>query len=99
MHWQTAVVIALITFQAMLAVMIIGSPEAFGLSPVVLNYLAVLNVGCGALLNQLEKLGGPTRRVETETTTVEVPGREPMVQTVVKEQGTAKTDEAPKAEP
>lgn len=51
-------VIGLLVFQAMLAVVVVASPESLGLNGVVVNWLAVLNVGCGVLLNQLRRLGG-----------------------------------------
>lgn len=85
MHWQTVLVVALLTLQGMLAVMVISTPEAFGLTPVVLNYLAVINVGIGVLLNQLKALGAPQRQVETVTAVREEPGKPPAVTTVTTE--------------
>lgn len=93
MNWQTVVVIALLTLQAMLAVMVVATPETFGLNSVILNYLAVLNVGIGVLLNQLKALGQPLRQVETVTKAVEVPGQPPAVTTVTTERTTGKGDE------
>lgn len=57
MKYETVAVIVLLVFQAMLAVVVVASPESLGLNPIVLNWLAILNVGVGALLNQLKALG------------------------------------------
>lgn len=54
---NAALVISLLVFQAMLAVVVVAKPESLGIHPVVLNWLAILNVGIGALLNQLKALG------------------------------------------
>ena len=93
MKRSTALVIGLITFQAMLAVVVIASPESLGLTPVIVNWMAVINVGCGVFLNQIERLGGDSRQVEVETVTQtrEMPGRPPDVQTVTTER--TKADE------
>jgi hypothetical protein len=77
----------------MLAVMVISTPEAFGLNSVILNYLAVINVGIGVLLNQLKALGQSSRQIETVTAVREVQGRAPAVTTVTTERTTGKTDE------
>ena len=92
MNGSTWAVVGLLTLQGMLAVLVISTPEALGLTPVVLNWLAIANVGIGVLLNQLEKLGGASRRVETVTATREVPGQPPVVQTVTTERTTGKDD-------
>lgn len=41
----------------MLAAVVVATPEALGLPQIILNWLAVVNIGSGVLLNQLRALG------------------------------------------
>ena len=63
MHRLDWLVISLVVFQGMLAIIVVGSPEDLGIPPVLLNWLAVCNVGVGLLLNQLKSLGSEPRDV------------------------------------
>ena len=63
MHRLDLLVIFLIVFQAMLATIVVGNPEDLGIPHVLLNWLMIINVGVGVLLNQLKSLGAPPREV------------------------------------
>ena len=56
-------VLGLLTFQGMLAAVVVAKPEALGIPPIALNWLVILNVGVGILLNQLKSLGSEPREV------------------------------------
>lgn len=55
-------VTGLLVFQGMLAAAVI-KPEGLGLPAVAIAWMAVLNIGCGILLNQLKALGTRPRHV------------------------------------
>ena len=78
-----AIVLALLAFQGMLAVVTVGGPESFGLNQIVVNWLTVLNVGVGIVLNQLKSLGGSNKEVEIVERVVEAPGKVPITSTTV----------------
>ena len=63
MHRLDWAVLGLLVFQAMLAVIVVGKPEDLGIPHVVLNWLVIVNVGVGVLLNQIKALGSPPRDV------------------------------------
>ena len=64
-HWTDTITIALIVFQAMLAVIVVARPEDLGLPRLTLNWLVIINVGVGVLLNQLKALGQPPSTTAT----------------------------------
>lgn len=61
MHKLDWLVIGLLTFQAMVAAIVVGSPEELGLPKIVLNWLVIINVGIAVLLNQIKALGSEPR--------------------------------------
>ena len=48
-------VIGLLAFQGMLAFAVVAAPGSLGLPPVVVAWMAVLNIGVGIALNQLNR--------------------------------------------
>lgn len=58
-HWTDVLVVGLIVFQAMLATIVVANPESLGIPQITLNWLMIVNVGVGVLLNQLKSLGQP----------------------------------------
>lgn len=60
MNWlklaNDTVIVALVVFQAVIAAAVLN-PENLGISPLVLAWMAVINVGIGVLLNRLQTLG------------------------------------------
>lgn len=65
-HWQDYVMVGIVVLETMLAAVINAEPGKLGVPPLVLGWLAIINVGLVVAANQLKALGAshPTPPIE-----------------------------------